>query len=111
RMRAGGVFAGAGPVKKGGRVPRLPRLGGAGPIAWRQLIEIARNRRGLVAMLMMLAFWVALFIGLPLLTRGHGRQETLPVEFPITMVLIMSAVSTQNLMADFRRDIDRMALF
>src|SRR5690606_30173248 len=52
RARSGGALANM--VKAGDtrwRVPRLPWLAGAGPVAWRQLMTAMRSTRGLLIVL------------------------------------------------------------
>ncbi len=110
RMRSGGgALAGLAPTKARFSVPRLPFVGGAGPIAWRQTVEIVRNVRAVVTSLIFLLLWPAFMAGTILLSsRGEdgGSEKMAAVLLP--MLLVFSAVSTQNIGFDFRRDLDRI---
>ena len=111
RMRAGGgALAAMGPGKARFGIPRLPFAGGAGPIAWRQCVEIARNARAVVTSLGLLLLWSAIMGGTLLVSqRGEdgGMQRMGAALLP--PLLMFSVISTQNIGFDFRRDLDRIA--
>jgi hypothetical protein len=89
------------------RVPRLPWLSGAGPVAWRQLLMAMRTSRTLV-----LIFWglgaAYLIAGLflPLDIESKGRFAT----FGVGAVAYMTFIFTMQLPWAFRGDIDHMAM-
>ncbi|MBN2309604.1 MAG: hypothetical protein JXR94_11565 [Candidatus Hydrogenedentes bacterium] len=101
RARRSGMAAGTGTTARW-RMPGLPWFGGAGPIAWRQLTNAARNSRGLLMMVMFLGIGV----GAPLLVKGR--------EFEGFWALLASALIwltimlTMALRFDFRADLDQM---
>ncbi|MFO0980150.1 MAG: putative ABC exporter domain-containing protein [Planctomycetota bacterium] len=109
RMRTGGAFTATGPGKSRLRVPALPRWHGAGPLAWRQLQEIARNLGGVLRIGLIMAIWIAA----PLIGRGaQGAHSPEGFEFiwvPLGLVVVMTPLLSANITFDFRRDLDRMA--
>ncbi|MFN8855057.1 MAG: putative ABC exporter domain-containing protein [Planctomycetaceae bacterium] len=83
------------------RSPRLPRLGGAGPIAWRQLTVALRN-----------SHFALLFVGLisalmtaPLLFVDKARGGVAAAAPALSMMVFLLP---QMLQYDFRGDIERM---
>ena len=62
RMRSGGGSLAGGQSSARVRIPRFPRLGGAGPLAWRQCLELARNLRGVVSTLVVIGVTIAVRI-------------------------------------------------
>jgi len=112
RMRSGGgAFAGAAPSRRGLRVPQLPYWRGVGPVAWRQLQEMARNYRGALMLGVMLLLFVGMFSILPRFVGpagGPGRSP--PPLTGIFMMVFMAPMLVTNSAFDFRRDLDRMAL-
>ncbi len=112
RMRSGGgAFAALGPGKARFAVPVPPFLRGAGPIAWRQTIEITRNVRGILLSLLFVVLPAVAVMGVVLfMDDGAGGRNTQKIAAAVLpMILMFSVVSTQNLGFDFRRDLDRIA--
>jgi len=111
RMRAGGgVFGSAGGGRRFRlRVPRLPRMGGAGPLAWRQLTEITRNLRGLAGMLVAALFFGAVFVGIASVSDGDEAPAALAVS-GLAMTFMFVTMMTQNFAFDFRGDLDRLSV-
>ncbi len=111
RIRAGGsALAMMGPRRTGFSVPALPHWGGAGPIAWRQCVEIVRHARAVLTSLALLLVWPAIVLGVMHVTApedGEGVAAAGYVALPL--VLVLSILSTQNIGFDFRRDYDRIA--
>ena len=109
RMRSeGGVFAG-GPRSGRVRLPRFPRLGGAGPLAWRQCMDVVRNPRGVVLVLLVVMSGAGGVVLLP--HFGADTAKLPPAMLPaigVGMVFLASLMSGDNLAFDFRRDLDRM---
>jgi hypothetical protein len=79
KRSGGNPFAGASKPMTGARLPMLPWLGGAGPIAWRQMMLAVRGARGLVLVIVMLVVGLAPFlwitsqkdmVAIPLLTMA-----------------------------------------
>ena len=120
RMRSGGSpLALPSRGKAGFVLPRFPRLGGAGPLAWRQLTEMSRNLRSILMMALFMLMPIVPFFLMsavkeqPLETPAeNGASALLPgtsVVIPLIMVLLLSFFFSQNVLFDFRRDLDRMA--
>ena len=107
RMRSAGTLGGA--SVKAGKVrfslPMLPWLGGAGPLAWRQLTAATRSYRALTILLIAGAVGG---IGPALATASDDSgAEVLP--WMLTgMGLFMSLMLSQFFAYDFRADVDRI---
>jgi hypothetical protein len=123
RIRRGGLSAMSRPAKKGKLViPRLPFLGGAGPIVWRQTTTAMRNSRGLLFILII----VALAVG-PILTKATRSQNSAehsnvatplmgsgkhvaaddPITTPVVLAITwMTLIVGAWLRFDFRGDLD-----
>ena len=103
RMRSGGVSRIGGVWKVS--VPRLPRLGGVGPVAWRRLLELVRRPVAVLALsgLVVLAWGSALAIHL----LAHADPE-LTVIAMATFLLWGIVFVPGTLRLDFRDDLDRM---
>jgi len=108
RVRSGGAVAAA--IATGRprfSLPSLPRWGGVGPLAWRQLTTAVRSLRPVVVFLVIFFIIVG---GSRLALGNAGDDEFLPGSWFIgSMVLGMSvAMLTPLLTFDFRGDIDRL---
>lgn len=87
------------------RIPRLPWLEGAGPIAWRQLVTALRSSRGLAIMLTI----VGLATLAPTLVASRaGAGEVAGIVFAMPLVMLSTFFLPQMLQFDFRGDIDRL---
>jgi hypothetical protein len=83
------------------RPPRFPRLGGAGPIARRQLTAALRQSRGVFVLMM-----IVCAVGVVLLVAMKGETDlTGPIAGGIVWVTLML---TNNLRFDFRGDADHI---
>jgi hypothetical protein len=105
RARRGQVLANlARPSAARWHLPPFPRCRGAGPVAWRQITAALRGSRGMVYMLSVIAFMVAL----PALMIG--RQESGIQTIPSAMMLMMMSLFMlpQMLQFDFRGDLERL---
>ncbi len=105
--RGGGAFSAARPVARF-RIGMLPRLGGVGTLAWRQVLTALRGARGLLGLL------IVLLVGLaPLLWFMSKRDpQGRPAE-AIAFVLAMGGmwlflVLPSMLRFDFRADLPHM---
>jgi len=103
RVRSSGVFAGRMPAGK----PRWglgepPGWGGMGPLAWRQMLALLRNLRGV---LVFLAMFILFGMG-PAFMRSQGKVQSASVAF--FFIPMMSLFMLPRLTFDFRGDIDRM---
>jgi len=89
-------------VKPRGRLrsPRLPRLGGAGPIAWRQLTMALRN--GHFALLFVGLLSAMMTAPLMFIEKDKGVAAAAPA------ISMMVFLLPQMLQYDFRGDIERM---
>lgn len=107
RFRTGGMMAvsarsGAKANRARGVVPMLPRLGGAGAVAWRQLTHARRASRGLLIVLVILAAAVG-----PLLIASARADRPMDVTIPIIATLAwISILMASVLRFDFRADLD-----
>jgi hypothetical protein len=89
-------------------MPMLPRLGGAGPVAWRQLQELVRNPRGLALIAVVVTAVTGVTVVAPLLREG---DPTLVVRLGRTgmfLVTMLPLLMAENLACDFRRDFERL---
>ncbi|HEX8200453.1 MAG TPA: putative ABC exporter domain-containing protein [Isosphaeraceae bacterium] len=108
RLRRGGSGAswgGSGRVRVG--LPMLPRWGGAGPIAWRQLTTALRDLGRVLAALLALG---SMLVPALLLAPGPGRGDG--PRFALThqgILFGMTLFLTAMLPFDFRADLERMA--
>jgi hypothetical protein len=108
RMRSGGGAFGASSSGSARRVPMFPTLGGAGPVAWRQLQELVRNPRGIALILSTVGLVVAAVIGIPILREGDPDLVVQLGRTGIFLVTFLPLLMGDNLACDFRRDLDRM---
>lgn len=110
KVRASGAYSQA-PAKKGPFVlPHFPSLGGAGPILWRQGMEALRSWKGILLGGGLMSAWILFMLG----SKESMRQLPQVGEIPIHMrifwfALLASFLMVQNLIFDFRKDLDRMA--
>ena len=65
-------------------LPRLPRLLGAGPIAWRQGLEIVRNSGGPIVVVAVPAV-IGLGVALAVVTVGHGDAPVVAIIIGVTL--------------------------
>jgi hypothetical protein len=107
-MHTGGGAMRSREIERRRSLPRFPRLAGAGPLAWRQCLELARNPRGVISILLVMAVTILLAVLMPVF--GEPDVAELAARVGLGVVVLMSLVLTQNFAFDFRRDIDRMAL-
>jgi hypothetical protein len=85
-------------------VPRLPRWGGAGPIAWRQLVGAMRSSRALLILLIFIGIAGGTFI------LEHRGGSLTSVEKLLGAILWMNMVMISMLKYDFRDELDRLDL-
>lgn len=105
RARRGGALANAVKAKDvRWRVPQLPWLRGAGPIAWRQLMVALRSTRGLTILIGI----VSLFSIAPILIGGGGGSPLNPSVYIGPLVMLSIFMLPQFLQFDFRGDIERL---
>jgi hypothetical protein len=112
RRRAGGFFAISRP-RAGVRLPRFPRLAGAGPVAWRQSMGLVRNPGGAALYLGILALPLVVISGLQPsfgLTENPEISQRLFSSTLLMTFVFLSIVMSGNLTFDFRIDVDRMPL-
>ena len=107
RMRRTGGLAVA---HRGGasrfRFPQLPWLGGAGPIAWRQLVQTSRTAWELI--IMMLMFTVGLLI-LELVSPRSDRPTALPTALlALGLVSYFSYIFGLGFPVAFRGDVNQL---
>jgi hypothetical protein len=107
RMRSGGGAFGAS-TSTARRVPMFPHLGGAGPVAWRQIQELVRNPRGVLLLLSIVALVSAAAVLIPLLRGGDPELTVRMGRTGIFLVTFLPLLMGDNLACDFRRDLDRM---
>lgn len=108
KMRSGG-FAGLATMKSGKpkfHLTPLPRLGGVGPIVWRQMLGAVRSHR----ILGILVFATVIScIGPVIAATSSGGNDDTAVPYSLAaMALVMSMLLNQALAFDFRADVDRI---
>lgn len=108
RMRSGGGAFGASRSSRARRVPMFPNLGGAGPVAWRQIQELVRNPRGIALILSTVALVVAAVVAVPWLRQGDRELVVQMGRTGMFLVTFLPLLMGDNLACDFRRDLDRM---
>ncbi|MEN6495241.1 MAG: putative ABC exporter domain-containing protein [Thermoguttaceae bacterium] len=81
-------------------LPRLPWLGGAGPIAHRQLTTALHSFRGLIWVLVLPFLILA-----PILVTMPSHREITPILFPL---VFMAVFLSRLLPYDFRGDLDHL---
>jgi len=86
-------------------VPMPPRLGGIGPIAWRQLTAALRSSGRLLVVLLLLMVGVVALLA----SMDHSQAERVPL-FLIGLGVWLSLVLPSAVPYDFRGDIDRIAV-
>jgi Putative ABC exporter len=100
RRRRGGFTGWSGKATTRGRLPQLPWLGGAGPIAWRQLLSALRHSRGLLIALAIMAV-----VACPILVIARDERSFGPL---LGALAWMSVFLTQRMTFDFRGDLDQI---
>ena len=100
RIRRGGVISRSGARAGRLRLPPFPRLAGAGPIVWRQLISAMRQSRAVMMLLLVLC--VAL--GPVLYAAGAGGEGD-TVALMVSVVFSMNTLFANALRFDFRGDL------
>jgi hypothetical protein len=89
------------------RLPQPPRLGGAGPIAWRQLVlAIRTSRHFLIVVLFLAAFCLAFGQFVP--AGPDGPRAAVGPMMGIGMTLYMTMIFAVQLPWAFRGDVDRI---
>lgn len=101
RIRSGSLLSGGVKGQVSWQLPRLPWLGGAGPIAWRQATSAARSARGLLIVLVILAIAMGPLFGASM-RNAHVAQW-------LTGVIAWATILLSSLLKfDFRGDLDHM---
>jgi len=109
QMRAGGGAL-AGAPRAGMRVPVLPFMGGVGPLAWRQTLELVRNPRAVLTLVFMVALSAGAVIAVSVLGLGGAVSAEGLAWASVGAIVMAGTTANQSLALDFRRDLDRMAL-
>ena len=109
RIMSGGIFAAQSKrAVQSSRLPQPPWLAGAGPLAWRQVVQALRVSRG--ALLLAAIFVVTM--GAPLAFGSH-RDNALPTLLPHAIIGIAAYVTflfSAQAPLGFRGDYERMDL-
>ena len=84
------------------RAPQLPWLGGAGPIAWRQLTTAIRSIHGLLVFFLIFLCLAAV----PLLSQMQNSSEAAGIL--VGQICFFTMLFTRMLAFDFRGDLDYM---
>lgn len=99
--RGVGTFSQGNKSLRGLQIPMLPRLGGAGPIAWHQFTGFLRSA-GSMALLLTIT---SVSVSWPLLLS----QKSLSIERALPVLVMLSiVVLPQFVRYDFRAEVDRM---
>jgi hypothetical protein len=108
QMRRGGLAAttlSSKPGQKRFSFPSFPRMGGAGPIAWRQLTTAQRDfARVLAALLVIGSMLIPLFI-----IPSQAHESSKGVSILAGVIVSMTIFLTALVPFDFRADFERMA--
>jgi hypothetical protein len=109
QMRRSGGIVSAGKTTARVRLPRLPWLGGAGPIARKQLISAVRIAPGAVIFLlaMVVPMGIAMFAMRGVGSEGNKGYEVVGTVVPV-MLVFTTVMFTRMLPFDFRGDLDQM---
>jgi hypothetical protein len=103
RARRGGIGMMSARNTASFRVKPLPWLGGAGPVAWRQLVGALRSSRGLLFLLAI----IAISAGTVILSQHHAKTSSAIGPLIGTGIWINLLFITM-LRFDFRDELDRM---
>jgi hypothetical protein len=107
RLRRGAPAVG---LPSGGKarlgLPSLPRWGGIGPVAWRQLTTALRSLGSVVLLLVIFGTVMAPV----LLNPGRGGRDEMPLPAAAALLAGMSLFVPPLLPFDFRGDLERMDL-
>jgi hypothetical protein len=109
RVRSGAVLSVNAKATARRRLPQPPFLGGAGPIAWRQLTNAARSSRGLIFVLVILALSMGpFFVAARNPAHPGGRSSDAPFIGLFSTLVWLSIFLASLLKFDFRADLDPM---
>lgn len=112
RLRSGeGAFLPSEGTPRARGFPRLPRWGGAGPLAHRQFLELVRNPAGALWTSGSVIALVAFFLAIPTFdddARAHASTTWIA---GAAAAMFLPLVIVQGFGFDFRRDLDRMDVF
>jgi hypothetical protein len=110
RLRTGGAAAAWGALSGKARfsLPDFPRLGGVGPIAWRQMVTATRGLKGLLIFLLFLGLTMVWPIFTPA-TQTTSSSEMANIYLSTLLGLCVFALPMM-LTFDFRGDVDRIDL-
>jgi hypothetical protein len=86
------------------RLPQPPRLGGAGPIAWRQLTAAVRQSRAIIVRLVVICVASAAILE----TGGFGDQRGSVTGLVVGALLWLTFMFSSMLPFDFRGDVDHI---
>ncbi|HSU66566.1 MAG TPA: putative ABC exporter domain-containing protein [Tepidisphaeraceae bacterium] len=101
RIRSGSLLSAGVKGNAAWRLPQLPRLGGAGPIIWRQATSAGRSARGLLLVLLLIGVAVGPLFGSALRTANITQ--------PLLAGMAWLTVLLSGLLKfDFRGDLDHM---
>jgi hypothetical protein len=104
RIRRGGIGGMSGGGNANLRIKLLPRFGGAGPIAWRQLTGAIRSSRGLLILLAIIG------VAATGVLMGRHRGEASSVSPLLGMAIWINLLLVSMLKFDFRDELDRLDL-
>ncbi len=107
KVRRGGMTAAGPRSEKKGRlsIPGFPRLGGLGPLAWRQLISATRNL-GWLVILGLYSGFVIVPMSFQEFTEMDSQLRILVV--PAILIVLLSMFFPPMMTFDFRGDVDHM---
>ncbi|MCE9638490.1 MAG: putative ABC exporter domain-containing protein [Planctomycetes bacterium] len=106
RMRSGeGAFLPSAARARKRRIPMLPRLGGAGALGRRQLLELVRNPGPVVWTAGSMLFCITIMV----LIGRHESDGEAPTWAALAIAFALTTFANQGFTFDFRRDLDRMA--
>jgi len=104
RMRRGGIGSAGNQTTARFRIVRLPWLGGAGPVAWRQLTGAVRGSRRLLILVAIVGV-----VGVSVVLHDRGEHSSV-LEPLIGVAVWINLFFVSTLKFDFHDDLDRLDL-
>jgi hypothetical protein len=102
RTRRGGISGMSGGAMARFHIPPLPWLGGAGPIAWRQLTGAVRNSRGFFILLSIMSIVAGVLVHRHSADKDSGFASVAGAAIWINLIFV------SMLKFDFRDELDRL---
>lgn len=110
KVRSSGAYSQTSSKKGSFVFPHFPRMAGAGPILWRQAMEVLRSWKGVLLGTGLMGLWMVIMLGSKESARQLPQDDQIPFDIRIFLFAQLATFfMVQNLIFDFRKDLDRMA--